>query len=115
MLYMSHPLRSAVIRLAHQQIEMRPHLLPLLRQADSAEYTLDHDIMGPKDYYGVKVKGRAHYVGKVQPDPDGKGWMARSYFFNGHPSVSSSGNNYGFSTIEAAADWIWSQSPYFRH
>lgn len=30
-------LRSSVIRLAHAQPDLRPHLLPLLKQADSAE------------------------------------------------------------------------------
>ena len=64
-------LRNKVIRLAHQRPELRPHLLPLLKQADehaSAEQVAE-EIMAGRPWGGPGYKPRAMDYDDPAPGP----------------------------------------------
>ena len=106
-------LRSQVIRLAAMKPELRAHLLPIIvgGKTAMAEYRLIPDPNEPEDHYSVKALRKELTVGVVMPDPEGRGFMAISYFANGRAVGARGKVKHGFANEDSAGDWVWEQGP----
>lgn len=62
-------LRSSVIRLAHAQPDLRPHLLPLLKQADSAEEEVEVEaaLLWRRKYEGTTTRSSKRTLTSTSP------------------------------------------------